>query len=475
MTGPPRFVGRERELAVLREEAERVQAEGAGRLVVIKGRRQVGKSRFVEVFLERTGLPHVFFAATKGRPAALQLRAFAEELARSSLPAAELVRGGVVFDRWEAALEAAAVGSGPGSVAVVVLDELPYLIEQDPSFDGALQTLWDRRLRRLPVLLILIGSDLAVMDLLTSYGRPLYGRAAREMTLPPLSPAEVADLAELDAAGAFDAYLVAGGFPLLALAWGRASDVGTFVRREVPDPTSPLVVMGERMLAAEFPPEAQARVVLAAIGAGERTFSGIASASGLPKVSLQRALELLMAKRVVEREAPLGARPSRLARYAVADPYLRFWLRYIQPGLEEILRGRGDLVVRRIVASWPDYRGRAVEPLVRRSIERMLPEPRFGDARYVGAYWTRNGEVELDLVGAPKVPRPARIAFVGSIEWRERAVFDEDDLARLIEQRPRVPGAGPQTRLVGVSRTGFRVRGELVPLGPEELLAAWRG
>jgi AAA+ ATPase superfamily predicted ATPase len=470
-----RFVGRERELAVLRQEAELVRAEGAGRLVVIKGRRQIGKSRFVEVFLERTGLPHVFFAATKGRSPQLQLRAFAEELARSSLPAGELARGGLVFDRWEAALETAALGSERGSVAVVVLDELPYLMEQDPSFDGMLQTLWDRRLRRLPILLILVGSDLAMMDLLSSYGRPLYGRVSREITLPPLSPAEVADLAGLDAADAFDACLVVGGFPFLVLAWGRARDVGAFVRREVPDPTSPLVVLGERMLAAEFPPDAHARLVLTAIGAGERTFTGIAGASGLPKVTLQRSLELLMVKRVVERETPLSARPSRLARYTVSDPYLRFWLRYILPGLEEILRGRGDHVVRRILETWPDYRGRAVEPLVRRSLERMLPQPRFGGARYVGAYWTRSGEVELDLVGAAKMPLPTEIAFVGSIKWRDRAAFDHGDLARLIEQRPRVPGAGPRTRLVGVSRTGFRVRGELVQLGPAELLDAWRG
>ncbi len=472
--GRPVFVGRERELAVLGEELERVRRDGAGRLVLVKGRRQVGKSRFVEEFLERTGVPHVFFAATKGRTAAVELRAFAEAVARSSLPAAELVRGGVSFDRWEAALEAAAQGLEPGRPGVIVLDELPYLIEGDSSVEGSLQTAWDRVLRRRPVLLVVIGSDLAMMDLLTQYDRPLYQRVGRQITLPPLSPAEFADLAGLSATAALDAYLVVGGFPALALEWGRARDPETFLRRELPDPTSPLVVAGERMLAAEFPPDAQARLVLEAIGAGERTFSGIATVAAIPKVALQRALELLIAKRVVEKVTPLAAKPSRLSRYVVADHYLRFWLRYVGPGLEEILRGRGDLVVERVLETWPEYRGRAVETLVRASVERMLPDARFGDARHVGAFWTRDGEVELDLVGAPTGPPARRVSFVGSIKWRERSPFDRRDLASLIEQRPRVPGVDEATLLVAVSRSGFRAAGEYVALGPEDLLGAWR-
>ena len=34
----------------------------------------------------------------------------------------------------------------PDSPTIVVLDELPWLAEQDETFDGALQTAWDRLL-----------------------------------------------------------------------------------------------------------------------------------------------------------------------------------------------------------------------------------------------------------------------------------------------------------------------------------------
>src|SRR5207302_589639 len=92
--------------------------------------------------------------------------------------------------------------------------------------------------------------------------------------------------------------------------------------------------------------------------------------------------------------------------YSVADAYLRFWLAFLGPALPEIERGRGDLVLERIRTEWPRYLGRAIEPIVREAVTRMLPDERFGDARFCGTYWTRTGDVEVDLIGGTASPRP---------------------------------------------------------------------
>jgi uncharacterized protein len=219
--------------------------------------------------------------------------------------------------------------------AVVVLDELPYLIANDRGFEGTLQKLFDRELSRLPVLLIGIGSDLAMMEALNEYGRPFHQRAT-EVVVAPLQPADVAEILDLPAAQAIDAYLVSGGLPLVLDEWRPGATVLDHLAEVVPDPTSALLVSGERALAAEFPPESQARAVLGAIGAGERSFGLISrAAGGLPQASLQRALRLLVAKRVVEALTPLSAQPSRETRYLVADPHLRFWLAFLGPHLPE--------------------------------------------------------------------------------------------------------------------------------------------
>ncbi|MGH3614652.1 MAG: hypothetical protein ACRDRK_19085 [Pseudonocardia sp.] len=141
------------------------------------------------------------------------------------------------------------------------------------------------------------------------------------------------------------------------------------------------------------------------------------------------------------------------------------------PRMELILRGRGGQASDEITRSWPEYRGRAVEPLVRRSIERLLPHDRLGAARHGGSYGTRTGDIEVDLIGSPGREAPAEVAFVGSVQWRDRAAFDRGDLPHLAAQRAAVPG-GDAVPLVGVARTQVTADVD-VALSAEDLLTAW--
>ena len=174
----------------------------------------------------------------------------------------------------------------PEQPIVLVIDELPFLIESEPAIEAIIQKQWDRRLEALPVLLVLIGSDVSMMAALNDYGRPLYGRVT-EMTIGPLSPAAIGDMLELPPAAALDAYLAIGGFPRLAEIWRRGEDLWKFLRRELRNPESPLIVLGERSLAAEFPAELKARAALEAIGAGERVFTAILQRAQISNKTLE--------------------------------------------------------------------------------------------------------------------------------------------------------------------------------------------
>ena len=464
-----RFVGRRNELATLRRHLDGVERDGHGAFLSVRGRRQVGKSRLVEQFVRTSGVPGVFFSAAKGAAVADEVNGFAAEIAGSDLDAAS-VFADVSFERWEPALRLLA--SNVSTPTVVVIDELPYLLDRDPTLDGVLQRVWDRHLSRTPILLVVIGSDISTMEVLGRYDRPLYQRMA-EMVVEPFTVAETAQLLDLSPAEAFDAQLVLGGFPTLAHAWGDAGTLPQFLRAQLMDDTSPLVVVGERILNAEFPPGLQARDVLQVIGAGETSFATIAARTGINQGSLTRSLHVLAGdKRVVAIDRPMSARAGRSPLYRVADLYLRFWMRFIGPTLELVLRGRGDIVATRIADQWREYRGRAVEPLVRASVERLLPDERFGEARHVGAYWSRTGDVEVDLVGGTDASAPTSVAFVGSVKWRERSPFNRRDLASLASDRSRVPGAD-DARLVGVSRTGFDIADVDVALTPADLIEVW--
>ncbi|HEY9476177.1 MAG TPA: DUF234 domain-containing protein, partial [Mycobacteriales bacterium] len=291
---------------------------------------------------------------------------------------------------------------------------------------------------------------------------------------PPLNPADVAALLDLPPADAFDAYLVTGGLPLILDEWPVGVSLREYLAKAVDDPLSALLVSAERGLAAEFPVETQARRVLGAIGSGERTHSLIGrAAGGLPSASLNRALRLLTAKRVVEASLPLSTRPSRETRYTVADPYLRFWLTFLGPHVAEIERGRGDLVLGRIESGWTSWRGRAVEPVIRESLRRISAEILPEGTNVVEGYWTRTNDPEIGIVGADRGPVAGRITVVGSIRWQDSRPFDLHDLARLAVHRSQLPGADDSTPLLAVTRSGTTAR-DVLALGPDDLIATWR-
>jgi uncharacterized protein len=466
-----RFIGRKTELVRLQGHLDHVRRSGAGRMLALRGRRQIGKSRLVEEFIRRSGAEAVFYTASR-QSASEELRNFGEQIAASATDGAEVAAAGPIGS-WEAALSIAASGAAAGQPLVLVIDELPFLIESEPAIEAIIQKQWDRRLEAQPVLLLLIGSDVSMMSALSDYGRPLYGRTG-EMTIGPLSPAAIGDMLGLSALATFDAYLTIGGFPRLAEIWHRGEDVWKFLRRELRNPESPLIVLGERSLQAEFPAELKARDTLEAIGAGERTFTGILQRAGISNKTLESTLATLIDKRVIDKALPYSAQPRpKLTRYYVADPYLRFWLRFIRPGIPALERGRGDIVYRQIRESFPSFAGRAIEPLVRDAIQRMLPDRRFGAGEFVGAFWNRDNSVEVDLVGGRGQASRREIDFAGSIKWRARDRFDGGDLTKLIQHRALIPGASDKTLLVGVSRSGFAMDGLDVRLGPEDLLAAF--
>jgi uncharacterized protein len=470
------FVGRQRELAELGGLLDLVREGGRtgrpGRAVLIRGRRRVGKSRLVEEFAQRTGIPHVFFTAT-GAPREEELASFAADVAASDLPDAARFADFAAPQTWDAALALLASILPTDQPSMVVFDEMPYLAGEDPAFEGTLQKAFDRTLSRLPVLLVLIGSDLAMMEALNTYGRPFYQRGT-EMIVPPLNPAEVAAMLGTGPAEAVDAFLVTGGLPLILDEWPRGASLREYLEFALNRPTSALIVSGERALAAEFPAEAQARTVLGAIGHGERTFTLIGrAAGGLNPGALSRSLDILTSKRLVEARLPLSTRPSKDTRYHVADPHLRFWLSFIGPAMPAIERGRGDQALAAVKKTWTAWRGRAVEPIIRQSLLRLPPGtlPEGTDA--VGSYWTRTNDPEIDIVGADREPIAKKITLVGSVKWLENKPFDGHDLTRLIIHRRQLPGANDTTPLLAVSRSGTTTTG-VTALGPDELLAAWQ-
>jgi hypothetical protein len=189
----------------------------------------------------RPGVPYLYYTATRGSPPVETVRGFLAEL-REPAPGEPAPRGagpvpGEAASGWPGAFRALAAAL-PDSPSIVVLDEYPWMAEQDAIFDGALQAAWDRLLSQRPVLLLLLGSGAYMTDRLTAHEGPSRERAA-SLVLPPPSPAEVGAALSLGAADAIDAHLISGGLPGILRAWPAGVPALEFAEGQCEDPASP--------------------------------------------------------------------------------------------------------------------------------------------------------------------------------------------------------------------------------------------
>lgn len=478
------FVGRTRELSLLEKRLSRVRSTGSATAVAIRGRRQVGKSRLVQEFCDRAEVPYLYFAATKGASPVESVATFLTDLAESTLPTDPDLVPSEAPGGWPDAFRILA-SALPNTPAVVVLDELPWLSEQDDLFDGALQTAWDRLFAQRPVLLLLLGSDIHMMERLTAYDRPFYGRADN-LVLGPLNPAEVQQALGLTAHDAIDAHLVTGGLPGVIRTWTHGMPAQDFLVQECVDPAAPLFSIPESALLAEFPAPDQASRVLEAVGSGDRTHANIAASAGgregaVPSGTLSPLLRRLVEqKRVLTVAHPLSTKPGKPALYRIADSNLRLYLAAGRSAQEHAQRGHPDAGLHVLQRRWAAWRGRVVEPLIRESLELAastggLP---WQETTAVGGWWNRQFNPEIDLIGADSAPIASRIDFAGSIKWLE-SPFDEHDLRALQRDATQVPGFDPGTTglvVASLSGTTFGSRAVGVDLiwGPDDVTGAWR-
>lgn len=474
------FVGRSRELGELTrllEEVRRGRREDRGIAVLLRGRRRVGKSRLVTELIARAGVPSMYFQAARGAELSQELAEFADAIASSTLPQAAVASENRPTT-LTAALTLLAAVLPDDQPSIVVIDEVPWLLETFPGGAGELQRVWDRVLAAKPVLLLLLGSDLAMMETLTAADQPFHGRPT-EMVLDVLNPRDVAAMTGLAPFDAFDAFLITGGLPLVAQEWERGMTRDDFLRESFARSTSALVVSGTRVLDAEFPEAAYARDVLTAIGGrGERTFTGIhdsIAGGSMSNSTLTASLRTLSAKRVVAADEPLSTkRAAKDRRWRIADPALRFWLAFVEPALGEVDRGRPDLAISRVALAYTSWRGRVIEPVVRDALGRLLPDREWPGVAQIGGWWPRSNTPEIDLVGADRAPA-GRVEFVGTIKWREGGAVTAAEVDALAADALHVPGVSASTSIVTVSGSR-RTRDRRVRHSwtAADLLEAWK-
>ena len=377
---------RKRELAFL----EGMYRKPGSQLVVIYGRRRIGKTDLVLKFLENKRA--IYFLADE-EPEHVQISRFARI---SSEVLGEALLGIGHYSTWGEFFEALAnVCSRLSEKLVIVIDEVPYLVSTSKGFLSALQRVWDSYLSKMNVMLVLIGSSVSVMETeVLGYKSPIYGRRAGQWRvdyipfpylrefLPGYS---VVDLARV--------WGVAGGVPYYLKLFDHTKDFWSNVAELCLSKGGVLYEEAEFLLREELREPRNYKAILTAIARGCTKLGEICNYTGLDRYLVSKYLDTLEMLSIVKRIVPLTASPrTKRGRYLIVDPYFNFWFRYIQPNKGLVEGGRTGELLEMVKEDYPRYMGFVFENLVERRLLCLLPVKR------IGKEWGRDYEVDVAAV-----------------------------------------------------------------------------
>lgn len=433
-----RFINRHEELDVVRSRFESEAAE----LVVVYGRRRLGKSALVRKAIENRE-DAVYWQATEETPES-QLSNFVAT-ASETYPLLEDIQRD-----WEALLRA--LGRED---AIVVLDEFPYLIESDDALPSKVQRVWDMHLEDTGITLVLVGSSISIMEeKVLGGGSPLYGRRTATIDLPPLTLEDARELypAE-DPDGVIQAWGVFGGTPYYLQALSPEATLAENIQSRILSEHGVLHNEPEFLLRTEFgirEPQTY-YTILRAIATGKRAANEIADFAGVDSNALGSYLSKLRRLRLVERDIPVTADPNatRKSRYRLKEPLFRFWFRYVYGRAGELVQLRDEAYEELVAPSFTDYMGSMFELVCQNALPALIPKTYRG----IGYWWHRHHE--LDVVGLAS----DGTLVAGECKYTTRKMHEGDlaDLERSAAHVEWTPpdGGEPEYHYCCFCRSGF--------------------
>jgi uncharacterized protein len=406
------FIDRNQELAFLNNVQHRTHP-GPGQLIMLYGRRRVGKTALLRHWAEQAGLPWVYWMAQK-EPAALQRRKLFAQIAGRNPAAA----GTPSFESWSDLWDST-ISLLTHRKQVLILDELPYAAEADPAMLSALQLAWDLHFQHAPTIIALCGSHVRAMETLLTQQSPLFGRMTGQWHLQPLPFGALREFfPSWSPEEQIAAYAIVGGVPTYLRWFQPDRSLVENIRTQLLAPGSLALAEVEFLLYDEVREPRTYLSILQAIGNGAHTLAAISAAALVAPSNLSAYLTILQELRLIERRVPailtdIQRRSSKQGRYHIRDPFHRFYFRFLQPNVVEISY-QPDQVAADIQQGLRAFVGAtAWEELARQWVLAQARANQLGfSPEQIGSHWSRF--VQADVVA---ISWKERTILVGECKW----------------------------------------------------------
>ena len=327
-------------------------------LVVIYGRRRLGKSKLIKRVLSDKD---VYFLADRSE--GQHQRILLAKVIAQVFPDFDKL----TYPDWESIFRA--VNYRTDKRFTLCLDEFPYLVEQSQELPSVLQKLVDEK--QLKYNLVLCGSSQNMMyGLFLDSTAPLYGRADEIMRLAPIRLSYIREALGLDATSAVEEYAVWGGVPRYWELRENRTSLNDALWHNILSVNGTLYEEPIKLFQDDVKDIVKTSTIMSYIGAGANRLSEIAARCNEPATNLSRPLKKLIDVGFLEKDVPFGIdeKNAKKSLYKIADPFMAFYYQFVVPNRSFIEFGRRLPIEQALTAHFYEYVSMQWEKLCRDAV-----------------------------------------------------------------------------------------------------------
>lgn len=423
------FIGREAELSFLQDKYD----ENRGQLVVLYGRRRVGKTETLREFCK--GKPHIFYSCTQSTDK-VQLAKFSKQMFKENIPARQYISE---FADWESAFRSVLDLPYGDKKKLLIVDEFPYMCKANKSIPSILQNLWDAELKDENVMIVLCGSAMSFIEKeLLAEKNPLYGRATGIYKMTEMGFYDAIrffpDYSDEDKVFA---YSILGGIPHYLRQFRPELSVAENIKKNILTKGCVLYSEVDFLLHQELRETPIYNSIIEAVALGNTKLNDISQKSLVEDTSktsvyLKNLIELGIIKREFSVDSKMKEKAnSNRGTYRLTDNFFRFWYAFGFTNFSQLEDGDVDGVYDYVISpALHEFASFAFEDVCKEFVKKLqkknaLPFRYAKMGRWTGKTTVRDkdaqsglrvAETEIDLLG---IGRDAKEYLVGECKFKK--------------------------------------------------------
>src|SRR3989344_8620131 len=435
------FFDRKNELNILQEKYAELSPSN---MLVLYGRRRVGKTELVKQFLKNIKSHFYFYVEVTQKSEILNYLSKAVE---------DQLGEKLVFKDFYEFLNY--IGDKTDKEPfVLVIDEFQRFLDIAPEYISSLQNAWDSKLKNKKIFILLLGSSIGMIQkIMNSKAGALYGRAQRIK----ISPFRYSDFRlmfkELSEEEKVIRYSVFGGTPYYLERTKRFKDTYEAITELILKKDSELSDEPRNFLEYEnVKNHVKYNSIIQSISSGKELLKEIQdftkmSITDLPPY-IQRLDKLLD---LVGRKDPVLGK-ERLGRYQTKVNFFKFLYKFILPNQTPLSLGNTKLVSDLIKQDLNSYVGRIFEDIVRELLVLYNTKEIKGlklNFENIGSWWDRNSN-EIDVLA---YNLKEKNFLLGEVKWTNKQL--DTDVIEELERKSKYLNYGGTYKFLFVSKNGF--------------------